>query len=231
MKKRIGIVTLALAVSTMAFLPTLASAAGDPGFYNLGTATGVTATPQGAAGDITVSNVDVDADGTADAFYPNSTKIKVSYNAATAGAYYGILLVEGDAVPTKENAIYYIDQVTAESSTVDFLVYPILPSANGKLTMYISSSDANASLVKVPVYYTTSAEAGSTTPEFTLGDLDNNGIWNSGDASKVLQIGAGLVTPTDAEKLAADVNSDTFFNSADASKILQYGAGLIESLN
>ncbi len=236
MKKRIGIVTLVFVLAAMVCLPTLASAeeVTAPGFYNFGTVNNVTITPKDATGDVTAVNADVNADSTADTFYPNANKFTVNYTGATKDAYYGILLVDGDAVPTKEDEIFYIDQVTAEGTNVDFLVYPILSKENNsKQTLYISSSVEGAGLVSVPLYYTTAGtyEVGGDEPEYTLGDLNDDGMWNSSDALKTLQIGLGLHSPTAVEKAAADVNSDNLVNSGDALKILQFGLGLIDSWN
>lgn len=58
------------------------------------------------------------------------------------------------------------------------------------------------------------------------GDVNNDNIVNSGDATRVLQYTADLVTFTYHEWILADVNGDGVVNSGDATKILQYASGL-----
>ncbi|MBR5152899.1 MAG: dockerin type I repeat-containing protein [Clostridia bacterium] len=233
MKKRIGIVTLVFVLATMVCLPTLASAeqATAPGFYNFGTATGVTVTPKDANGAVTAVTADVNGDSTDDTFYPNANKFTVNYTGATKDAYYGVLLADGDAAPTKESEIFYIDQLTAEGNSIDFLVYPILSKENNKQTLYISSSVEGAPLVKVPLYYTTAGTYGDDEPDYVLGNVNGDAYINSSDALKVLQIASGSYTPTETERLAANVNGDAYINSGDSLKILQFAAGTIDSWN
>lgn len=55
-----------------------------------------------------------------------------------------------------------------------------------------------------------------------LGDINNDGLITSYDASLVLQYVVGLLTFNDAEKTAADINSDGIINANDAARILRY---------
>ena len=62
-----------------------------------------------------------------------------------------------------------------------------------------------------------------------LGDVNDDGVVDSSDASKVLEEYAriqtgGEPTFTEKQKLAADVNKDNLTDASDASKILAYYA-------
>ncbi len=144
---------------------------------------------------------------------------------ATKDAYYGVLLINGSALPTVDDNILYIDQKTATGDSVEFTVLPIIPDADLEkdLTLYISSNASGEDLIVVPVAY------GVDAPAYTIGDINNDGYWNSTDATKTLQIGLKLIEYTETEALAADVNEDGYRNSTDATKILQYGLKLIDS--
>jgi hypothetical protein len=65
--------------------------------------------------------------------------------------------------------------------------------------------------------------------EYSLGDVDNNGIVNSADASMILAEYSRIATSkpmtfTEAQKKAADINNDGITDSTDASTILKYYA-------
>lgn len=196
------------------------------GFYNIGTKESVTITPYAGENKASSTQQDLDADSKADQWYVNSDRMTVSYSAAVTDQFYGVVLVEGSDLPTKDDDIFYIDQVTAESSTIEFDVYPILPKETTELTLYLTSSAEDFTLVSIPLHYVVGAEMDE--PTLPTGDLDNDGYWNSKDVLKVLQIGAGAEA-TDVEKEAADVNNDGFWNSKDVLKILQKGAGKLDS--
>ena len=194
------------------------------GFYDIGTYQNVDINPYSGDTAVNATMQNLDADGDLEQLYEDSNRLEVSYKAATNDGYYGVILVEGTGLPTKDNMIFYIDQVSATGSTVNFNVYPILPKRATPLSLYISSNVENFELVKVPLNYYL------PTPPYVLGDIDNNGLWNSSDALTALQIGAGLYDDaTEGEKAAANVNGDDYINSTDALMILQYGAGLIDS--
>ncbi|HEY3284688.1 MAG TPA: dockerin type I repeat-containing protein, partial [Armatimonadota bacterium] len=72
------------------------------------------------------------------------------------------------------------------------------------------------------------AEAGGTTPPpVNFGDLNGDGKVSITDVVTALRGVAGLVTLTDAQKLAADVNGDGKFNISDVVMMLRFVAGLI----
>ncbi|MBD3184125.1 tandem-95 repeat protein [Candidatus Poribacteria bacterium] len=59
-----------------------------------------------------------------------------------------------------------------------------------------------------------------------LGDVNGDGTVRSNDAILILRIAAGLMTPTDSQRLAADVNQDGNIRSNDAILVLRIAAGL-----
>lgn len=200
------------------------------GFYVTDKASGVTITPQTATGE-TVSSTSANVDGQEgyESFYPGSVKMAVTYSGSIAAREnYVVLLVEGDALPTVDNAIYYIDQTTtASTGAITFNVYPMDIAEQKDLTLYITSDKADFETIAIPMGY---APAGSYEVQpYTLGDVNQDSLFNSLDALMALQIGAELIDYTETEKLSADVTRDGSVNSLDALKILQYGAGLIDS--
>ena len=118
MKKVIIALVLVLMLTTAFMVSASAEATMLKGFYNIGTANNVTITPYIGETPVSATTKDVDGDGTADTWYENSERLAVSYNAASTGAYYGVILVNGTGLPTKDNTIFYIDQVTATSNTI-----------------------------------------------------------------------------------------------------------------
>jgi hypothetical protein len=71
------------------------------------------------------------------------------------------------------------------------------------------------------------ANAGTTPPPPTLGDLNGDGSVNVQDATLSLRIAVGLLpNPTDAQKTAGDVNRDGKWNIQDTTLILQVAVGV-----
>ncbi|MBQ9950192.1 MAG: dockerin type I repeat-containing protein [Clostridia bacterium] len=64
-------------------------------------------------------------------------------------------------------------------------------------------------------------------PEFTLGDVNDDGNVNTADAVCILRLAAELVSADEIQYDAADVNGDDNVNTADAVMILKYAAGMI----
>lgn len=146
-----------------------------------------------------------------------------SFTVSTAtadGNYYGILLVEGDAVPTVENAILYIDQLTAESTVEDFIVKPIVPTAGKKLTLYVSSN-SGAGLVKIPMVYSSDYVA----PTYTLGDVVADGKIDISDVTAVLNAYLGNTALDATQNLAADVVVDGKIDISDVTLVLNVYLG------
>lgn len=64
--------------------------------------------------------------------------------------------------------------------------------------------------------------------EYTLGDVDNNGVIDATDALLVLKHAAKLELLDEVQQMAANVNTDAFIDASDALMILKYAARLIE---
>lgn len=159
--------------------------------------------------------------------------------AATAGNYYGVLLVEGNALPTVDNAILYINQATAADVKQAFSVLPIIPEVGKELTLYISSNVAGAELIAIPMVY--DAEEEIIVPAYALGDvtmdewvdLDDAYIiclFDAGEADRILAEGYeqfwGEVDAADADAVAlGDVTMDEYLDLDDAYVICLYDAG------
>jgi hypothetical protein len=63
--------------------------------------------------------------------------------------------------------------------------------------------------------------------DYKLGDVNGNGIVNTGDAVVVLKYSAEMIQLSKEQKEIADVNGDNTVNTADAVLILKYAAGMI----
>jgi uncharacterized protein YjdB len=61
----------------------------------------------------------------------------------------------------------------------------------------------------------------------SVGDVNNDGAPDSGDALQVLQYSVGLISLSKAQEAVADVNGDNSIDAGDAILILRYDAGLI----
>ena len=108
-----GVLAALLCVAALAEKQSLAG-----GFYITGKASNVTITLQTAAGEKVFStSANVDGQEGYESFYPGAVKMSVTYSGSVAaGENYVVLLVEGDKLPTVDNAIYYIDQTTTAST-------------------------------------------------------------------------------------------------------------------
>lgn len=229
MKKTIKIMlTLALVIAALCVT---ASAAGTNGFYDIGTADNVAITAYAGtdATAITAKDANVDADADVEAYFEGSDRLGVTYSAATAGEDYGVILVEGSSLPTASSAIYYINQEEASSANVTFDVYPAtIEATKAAMTLYISSSKADADLVSVPMSYVVGYEEVVTppAPTYTYGDVDDNGKVNNRDLGNLAKYLAGGYTfnftfNTDA----ADVHENDKINNRDLSTLAKYLAG------
>lgn len=198
------------------------------GFYVTGKAANVTVTPQTATGE-TVSSTSANVDGQTgyESFYPGSVKMAVTYSGSIAAREnYVVLLVEGDALPTVDNAIYYIDQTTtASTGAITFNVYPMDIAGQKALTLYITSDKEGFSTIKISMGYAPAGEY--DVQPYTLGDVDSNNAVNAEDASLILQAVVNQYTLSETQKLAGDVNLDGSVNAEDASFILQKVVNLI----
>ena len=178
MKRKI--ITLLLAMSLASVMGTSVMAAEEKvsGFYDIGTNQNVTISPFSGNTSVSATEKNIDSDKDVEKVYVSSDRLSVTYNAATANEHYGVILVDGSGLPTKDSEIYYINQETASSSSISFNVYPKLPAETKDMTLYISSSKENFSLVSVPMNYAVNAavvEEEPETPSYTPGDLDDSG--------------------------------------------------------
>ena len=209
MKRRI--LALLLAVLTLTMLTAAAFAADSTakGVYNVRSLrTGYTLTVEG------------DSDG---GFYANASQFTLACKDLT-GNYSLALLLQQDAneYPTEAN-LYYIDQVDIKEGKATFSIIPKAMTTNGATyNVYVSTNGENGSLTKVASF-----QYGAK-PEYTLGDVDNNGSINSLDALLVLKHVAGIENSilTGTYLAAADVNKDSSVNSLDALLILKRVAGI-----
>ena len=196
------------------------------GFYVTDKASGVTITPQTATGE-TVSSTSANVDGQEgyESVYPGSVKLAVTYSGSiAAGENYVVLLVEGDALPTVDNAIYYIDQTTtASTGAITFNVYPMDIAGQKPLTLYITSDKEGFSTIKIPMGY---APAGSYEVQpYTLGDANNDGVINVNDAMAVINHIVSKNVLDGTRLLAADATGDGMVNVNDAMEIINYIVG------
>lgn len=234
MKKTFGVLLLMLVCMVLLCLPAFAEGTDTApetatGFYGIGSSTNVTITPQTAAGAAAESANAIIGEETLK-LYKGAEKLDVVLANATNGGFYGVILVEGDSLPTKDNTIFYIDQVTAAENKAAFNVYPILPTENAEMSLYISSNVTGFELVKIPMGYAIDAELAAA-PDVVYGELDGQPGITSNDALLVLKNAVGLETFTDDQKLAAEVDGDeSGITSNDALTVLKYAVGLLSEL-
>ena len=157
--------------------------------------------------------------------YEDAVMVQVDDTDAVVGNYYLVMVLSDDTgVPTEDN-IVYIDQRTAEDTTVTFQAYPSELTVGQTYYVYISGSDR--SLEQVGSYKVYSTEL------YKLGDVNEDNAVNSTDAQWILQHTVGQRKPplTNSQWSAADVNKDKAVNSTDAQWVLQASVGLRDKDN
>ena len=220
MKKRLLSAVLAASMLTAFAVPVLGAdtpTGTDSGIYNLTLTSegGVTVTvvPQTAGGEAITE---------ADGFYANAEKVEVTYTEAEADSGYWLVLAQdADGVPTEDN-IKYIDQESADGSSVSFTVYP--SSLEGGTTYYIYVAGGNGrQQVASFQYYAGSTDTGDTYP---MGDINEDNKVTPLDALWALQINAETrKNLTEAQMKRADVTGRDGITPLDALWILQINAG------
>ncbi len=141
MKKTLLSLTLCLVFILVSTCPAFAAVLpASTGFYNIGSASGVSITPMAGTTTVEATTADADGDGKADTYYRDSDRLSVALSGVTSGYEFTISLIEGNGVPTSNSTYYYVSQVTSTSSTVNFAVVPELPTATKKLTLYINGN-------------------------------------------------------------------------------------------
>ena len=212
-----------------------AAAETKTGFYNIGTADGVTITPKDSKGTaVTSTSEDVDKDGKADTVYFGSDQLEVKYTKATETALYDIFLVEGDSLDVLKKdeeslkKVYYVngtgkDGLKPVGNTVTFNVLPDPNklTKNMSMTLFITSDDGKTA-VKLPLNYLAGATA-----DFLVGDVNADGKVNSTDRKYLARYVAGWTGAEEKilSKDAADINQDGRINSTDRKLLARYVAG------
>ena len=160
-----------------------------------------------------------------ESFYPGSVKMAVTYSGSIAAREnYVVLLVEGDALPTVDNAIYYIDQTTtASTGAITFNVYPMDIAEQKALTLYITSDKEGFSTIKISMGYAPAGEY--DVQPYTLGDANNDGVINVNDAMAVINHIVSKNVLDGTRLLAADATGDGMVNVNDAMEIINYIVG------
>ena len=204
----------------------------DFGFYDIGTAAGLTVTAAASSGSVTAKSVDVDDDLTFEALQANSDKLNVSFTGATNSAYYVVLLVEGSVLPDDASKIYYINQVTASGTTVDFTVFPKeIDADKPTMTLFITSS-TGGTVASVSMGYCAGGtqhwmEGGAV----MYGDVNNDSAVDLGDVMYLARHVAGWTVfgpfnySTLPNAAAADVTSDGNTDLADVMYLARHVAG------
>lgn len=215
MKRRI--LALLLAVLTLTALTAAAFAAdtttGTLGAFNL----------KGSEG-YTLTVVGTEATG---GFYKGATRFQLTCN-GLPGDYSLVLLLKEDAaqseatkgIPTESN-LQYIDQQNIEPTT-KFILFP-KQMETGTYNVYVSTNSKDLKKVASLEY--------GTEPEYTLGDVNEDGKVSSIDAQWALQAAVEKRTLSTSQVKAADVNHDGRLSAKDAQKILQYAVKKITSFD
>lgn len=225
MKRKIITLVLAMAASSIFSASVMAEDAKINGFYDIGTEENVAIVPYAGETAVTVAEKNIDDDTDMEAVYVDSDRLDVTFSAATADDHYGIILVEGTEIPTKDTPIYYINQDTAGSESINFNVYPKTPEATVLLTLYISSSDENFELLSIPVNYAVDAtEVEEEEPSYTLGDVNSDNKVDAKDVILVRRHLAGGYGVTIVE-VAANVNGDAKLDVKDVVTLRRFIAG------
>ena len=213
-------VLLAVALLIVACVSGPASAADAKyGFYNIGSASGITITANASSGSVSPQSEDVDGDKKADLLYNGSDKLSVTYDNATAGKYYMVWLVAGTTLPTSitEETVYYVNQATATGKSVSFDVFPKAIEKTMQMTLFITSNDGKAA-VSVPVSYLSDAATG------LIGDANGDGKVNAQDRvilSRYLAKWPGYDEQI-VNMAAMDINKDTKVNAQDRVILSRY---------
>ena len=224
MKRKI--ITLLLTMVAASVISTTAMAADETisGFYDIGTSENVVITPYDGETAVTAAEKNIDSDEDAEVVYQDADNLAITRSGAATGEYYGIVMVDGTGLPTKDSTVYYINQETAASSDVSFNVHPKLPTDTTDMTLYISSSKKDDSLISIPMNYAVNATEVVPEPEYKLGDANGD---DEVDVKDVIAIrrhitGGYNVTINEA---ASNVNDDDKIDVKDAIVIRRYIAG------
>lgn len=168
------------------------------------------------ADDNVVTSVQEDVSGTTKAVYKNVAKMKLEFT-GSATEQYVVFLLNGESKVPVDGNIRYIDQTTG-STSVEFMIYPDRLSEPG--TYYVTLSDTAD-------YNDSVASFSVAKPPYPVGDVDQSGAMDVGDATRMLRYLADLTTEDDIVNLdVADVDGSGEADVGDVTKMLRVLAGL-----
>lgn len=215
-----------MSISVFAAEPELGS-----GFYDIGTANGVTLTPKTAASQAAQKlNVCWGTDDTAtpSALYSDSVKLDMTISNAVEGKQYLVMISDSDALPTIDTSIYYIDQIAKTGGALTFNLYPMQIAGSGEtkqVYLHITSNADGFERITIPMSY--ACEMQYVEPAFRLGYVNDDDVIDSDDAMLTLKIFVGSYSATPTQLLAAEVTGDGVVDSDDAMDMLKYFVGSI----
>jgi hypothetical protein len=149
----------------------------------------------------------------------NSATGTVTFTAADAGTTQTLLVISGtDKTNFQTEAIKQIDQQDAAitSAVVGTLAdgtYTVLVGGNGATEVYSGT-------------FTVGDAA-----KILIGDADQDGYVDGGDATQILKYNVGKVTLEGDALAAADADQDSYVDGGDATAILKYNVGKTDSTN
>jgi len=215
MKKMTRFLALILALSMLSTVAVGAENGNPQGVYNIVTEEGYTLTPLTAAGAAPTTHKET-IDKKEVTVYEATEKFTLSFTGKSDVQYVVFLLSPGSAAPDKDN-IRYIDQ-KADDESMSFTIYPDDITKAGTYGIYLSSSE-NA--------YTEVASFTVTKPPYPVGDVDQSGAMDVGDATRLLRYLADLTTASDVVNLdVADVDGSGGVDVGDVTKMLRVLADL-----
>lgn len=173
MKKFVCLV-VALMLLMGCYVSPVAAADAKTGFFNIGSAAGVTITPMNGSSTVSATSEDVTEDGTPDTVYYGSDRLKVTYTKAVAEKTYIAWLVKGTAIDLNnvEETIYDARPENADATTIEFMIYPKEISETMDMTLIITSND-DVTEVSIPLSYLAGGGAAVSGTALSWNDTDN----------------------------------------------------------
>lgn len=182
------------------------------------------------AADNTIKTIDLLDSNVTVSGYKDSTNFTLTYNNATDGGYYMVVVLREKTGVITESDVLYINQVTANGNTATFdgldKIYPKEIEADES---YIYLSGAGLSgLTHVGTIVPNAAAA----PTGLKGDVDLDGDVDADDVTKLLRHVSKIEYITDPVGLAnGEVTGDTSLDSNDVTKLLRFVSKIITSLD
>lgn len=161
-----------------------------------------------------------------DSTNPDLIHVTVTSSSLVAGQQYAVLMVKcTDETESSYNinsgSLLYIDQKTAATGSSG--------SANGTISFDVYPSNIQSSVILIAGAEDGLIKIAIVKGKYILGDVNDDGKVNVGDATVLLRYIAGLCEAEDICLPAADVNQSGSINVGDATLLLRVIAGL-ESL-